>query len=138
MDKQRLRLPVWPAFVHGKCPRCRRGDMFATPMYSFKSQVMNKTCSHCKLTYEVEPGYFYVSMLLSYAIFVAEMITLAIAIHILTGSDNPWVYASIIIFAGIVLSPFNFRYSRIMLLYWLTPGLHYHPEMSADNTDQKL
>jgi len=132
MEKQNSKLPVWPAFAHGKCPRCRRGDMFATPMYNFKSQVMNKTCSHCGLTYEVEPGYFYVSMLVSYAMFVAEMITLAIAIHVLTGSDNPWIYASIIICAGIVLSPFNFRYSRIVLLYWLTPGLHYHPEMSAD------
>jgi len=39
----------------------------------------------------------------------------------------------IIIGVGIVLSPFNFRYSRVILLHWLTPGLHYHPEMSRDN-----
>ncbi len=93
---------------------------------------MNKTCDHCGLTYEREPGYFYVSMLLSYAMFVAEMITLAVAIHVLTGSNNPWLYVSIIIGVGIILSPFNFRYSRVILLFWLTPGLHYHPEMSAD------
>jgi len=132
MNNQETRLPIWPAIVHAKCPRCRRGDMFATPMYSFKSQVMNKTCSHCGLTYEREPGYFYVAMLLSYAMFVAEMITLAVAIHVLSGSNNPWVYVGIIIAVGIILSPFNFRYSRVMLLHWLTPGLHYHPEMSGD------
>jgi len=132
MNNQETSLPAWPAIVHAKCPRCRRGDMFATSMYSFKSQVMNKTCSHCGLTYEREPGYFYVAMLLSYAMFVAEMITLAVAIHVLSGSNNPWVYVGIIIAVGIILSPFNFRYSRVMLLHWLTPGLHYHPEMSSD------
>ena len=135
MDNKGTRLPVWPAVVHAKCPRCRRGDLFATPMYSFKSQVMNKTCPHCGLTYEREPGYFYVAMLLSYAMFVAEMVTLAVALHVLTGSNNPWVYVSIIICTGIILSPFNFRYSRVILLHWLTPGLYYHPEMSGDSVE---
>lgn len=123
---------MWPAVMHARCPRCRRGDMFATPMYSFKSQVMNKTCPHCGLVYEREPGYFYVSMLISYAMFVAEMIALATGIHTLTGSNNPWVYVIIIIVIGVILAPFNFRYSRVMLLHWLTPGLHYRQEMSAD------
>jgi uncharacterized protein (DUF983 family) len=132
MNNQETKLPVWPAIVHAKCPRCRRGDMFATPMYSFKSQAMNKNCPHCGLVFEREPGYFYVAMFASYALFVAEMITLSVTISVLTGSTNPWLYVSVIIAAGIILSPFNFRYSRVMLLYWLTPGLHYHPEMSGD------
>ena len=125
-------LPMWPGIVHAKCPRCRRGDMFETGMYSFKSQVMKKTCGHCGLTYEREPGYFYVAMLLSYAMFVAEMITMAIVIHTLSGSNNPWVYVIIIIIVGIILAPFNFRYSRVVLLHWLTPGLHYNAELSAN------
>ena len=135
MDKKEIKLGLWPAVLHAKCPQCRRGDMFATSMYGFKPQVMKKTCDHCGLAYEREPGYFYVSMLLSYAMFVAEMITLAVAIHVLTGSNNPWVYVCVIISTGIILSPFNFRYSRVILLYWLTPGLHYHPEMSEDKID---
>jgi uncharacterized protein (DUF983 family) len=132
MDNE-IKLSAWPAIVHAKCPQCRRGDMFATSMYSFKSQVMNKTCTHCGLTYEREPGYFYVSMLVSYAMFVAEMVALAVAIHILTSSHNPWLYVGIILTAGVLLSPFNFRYSRVILLHWLTPGLHYHPELSENN-----
>ena len=132
MSTQETKYKLWPAVVHAKCPRCRRDNMFSTPMYGFKAQVMNHTCSHCGLTYEREPGYFYVAMLLSYAMFVAEMVTIAVAISVLTGSVNPWLYVIVIMAAGIILSPFNFRYSRVMLLYWLTPGLHYHPEMSAD------
>jgi predicted benzoate:H+ symporter BenE len=101
-------------------------------MYSLKAQVMNKTCPHCGMVFEREPGYFYVAMLVSYAMFVAEMVTLAVAIHVLTGSSNPWLYVLIIISVGVLLSPFNFRYSRVMLLHWLTPGLHYQPETSGD------
>ncbi len=128
------KLPIWPAFAHGRCPQCRRGPMFSTPMYGFKSQVMNKTCSHCGLTFEREPGYFYVAMLVSYAMFVAEMVALAIATTVLTGgSHNPWLYIGVILSAGVLLSPLNFRYSRIILLYWLTPGLHYRPELSGDD-----
>jgi uncharacterized protein (DUF983 family) len=132
MNNQDLKLAAWPAVVHAKCPRCRRGDMFSTPMYGLKSQVMHKTCPHCGLTYEREPGYFYVAMLVSYAMFVAEMVTLAVAISVLTGSRNPWVYVLVVMAVGIVLSPFNFRYSRVILLHWLTPGLHYQPETSRD------
>jgi len=132
MNNQEKKLPIWPAIVHARCPRCRRGAMFTTPMYGFKSQQMNKTCPHCGLEFEREPGYFYVAMLVSYAMFVAEMITMAVALHVLTGSNNPWVYVIVIISIGIILSPFNFRYSRVILLHWLTPGLHYHPELSGD------
>lgn len=98
---------------------------------------MNKMCPHCGLIFEREPGYFYVAMFVSYALFIAEMVTLAIALHVLTGSNNPWLYVTVIISVSIILSPFNFRYSRVVLLYWLTPGLHYHPEMSKDNPEEK-
>jgi uncharacterized protein (DUF983 family) len=131
MENNNSNLPLWPAVIHAKCPRCRRGDMFDGPMYSFKSQVMHENCPHCNLYFEREPGYFYVAMFVSYALFVAEMVTLAVAIHVLTGSNNPWLYVGIIMGAGILLSPFNFRYSRVGLLYWLTPGLHYDASYSV-------
>ncbi|OKS86717.1 hypothetical protein RG47T_2174 [Mucilaginibacter polytrichastri] len=69
-------------------------------------------------------------MLLSYAFNVAEMVTAAVAISVLTGSVNPWLYVGIILTISIVLSPFNFRYSRLVLLYFLTPGMNYKPELS--------
>ncbi len=107
--------------------------MFANSMYGLHGQNMLKTCSHCGLTYEIEPGYFYVAMLVSYSMNVAEMVTVAVAFNILTGSENPWVYSIIILSVAFILAPFNFRYSRVMLLFWLTPGLRYHPELSEDN-----
>lgn len=121
------------AALHAKCPKCRKGDMFATKMYGFSSQKMNERCSHCGFTFEMEPGYFYVAMFVSYAFNVAQMVTMAVAIYILTGSNNPWVYVVALLSISVILSPFNFRYSRVVLLYWLTPGLHYDPNRARDD-----
>jgi uncharacterized protein (DUF983 family) len=121
------------AAVNAKCPKCRRGNMFANGMYSFSSQKMNEICPHCGFKFEIEPGYFYVAMFVSYAFNVAQMVTLAVAIHILTGSKNPWIYVAVLLSSTVLLSPFNFRYSRVVLLYWLTPGVHYDPNRSRDD-----
>jgi uncharacterized protein (DUF983 family) len=125
---------AFKAALYAKCPRCRRGNMFATPMYGLKLQKMNVSCSHCNMKFEREPGYFYVAMFISYAFNVAQMITIAVATYVLTGNlENMWLYFATIFPAVFLLSPFNYRYSRVVLLYWLTPGLHYAPEMSKDN-----
>jgi len=120
------------AALHAKCPKCHTGNMFANRMY-FSSQKMNDTCPHCGFHFEIEPGYFYVAMLLSYCFIVAEMVTMAVGTYILTGSHNPWLYSVIVLSVAIILSPFNFRYSRVVLLYWLTPGVHYEPDRARDD-----
>lgn len=123
---------MWPAIVHAKCPRCRVGDIYVGSIYSFSGQKMHTKCPHCGMTYEREPGYFYGAMYVSYAFVVAELITLAVGTYLLTGSDNPWLYVGILLGVVGLLAPFNLRYSKVILLHWLTPGLHYHPELSGD------
>ena len=84
------------AALQAKCPKCRKGDMFANSMYGFSSQKMNETCPHCGFKFEIELGYFYVAMFISYAFNVAQMIILAVSTYLLTGSNNPWVYLAIL------------------------------------------
>ena len=123
------------AALAAKCPRCRRGDMFSSSMYGLKLQKMNVTCPHCNLRFEKEPGYFYVAMFVSYAMNVAELIILGIATYLFTGNlEDAWLYMAVLFPAVFILAPFNYRYSRVMLMFWLTPGLHYNPELSKDNT----
>ncbi|WP_255904540.1 DUF983 domain-containing protein [Paradesertivirga mongoliensis] len=115
----------------GKCPRCRKGNMFTTSMYGFRLQKMNVNCPHCNTKFEREPGYFYVAMFISYAMNVAEMIAAAVSTWLITGNmENPALYMAVLLPVVILLAPFNYRYSRIILLYWLTPGLHFSVEMS--------
>jgi len=126
--KEDIKLSELSAAAKGKCPRCRQGEVFSNSMYGFKSQTMNDRCPHCNLKFEREPGYFYVSMFVSYAMNVAEMVTIAVLTYLITGNlENPFLYMAVIFPFVFILAPFNYRYSRIILLYWLTPGLNYDP-----------
>ncbi|GAC1310064.1 MAG: hypothetical protein NVSMB24_26590 [Mucilaginibacter sp.] len=127
---------MWPAIVQAKCPRCRVGKIYAHPMYSFSGQGIYKNCPHCGMLYEREPGYFYSAMYVSYAFIVAELVTLGVGTSILTGSSNPWLYCGVMLSVVAVLAPFNYRYSRVILLHWLTPGLRYRPELSKKLPEQ--
>ena len=131
---ENLTIPTkFQSALHAKCPKCRTGNMFTGAMYGFGTQKMNEACPHCGFTFEIEPGYFYVAMFVSYAMNVAEMVTFAIALHTLTGSNSPWMYLAVLFGVAIILSPFHFRYSRVVLLYWLTPGVHFDPKRFGDN-----
>lgn len=115
--------------MKGKCPRCRKGDMFEGPLLSFGSKNMRDVCPHCELIFEKEPGYFYVSMYLSYVFVVAQLVTASVATYIFTnGSENPWIYILACSLFVLVLSPWNYRYSRIGLMYLLTPQFNFQPK----------
>jgi uncharacterized protein (DUF983 family) len=118
--------PQYKAMLHAKCPRCRRGDLFKTSMYGFESQKMFEVCPHCGMRYEIEPGYFYAAMYVGYAINVALAVTLGVITYWITNElDSPWVYIITILLASFILAPVNFRYSRVILLYWLSPKIKY-------------
>ena len=134
--KEKTSLTVKPTFIRsefkaalfGKCPKCRTGNMFSTNPLSIFGQTMNERCSHCGFQFEIEPGYFYVAMLVSYGMNVAIMVTFALTTYVLTHSWNPWVYIAATLVPAFLFWPFTFQYSRIILLFWLTPGVHFEPE----------
>lgn len=129
ISKSNQPIPQLYAVINAKCPRCRKGDMFINSMYGFKAQKMNTDCSHCNLKFEREPGYFYVAMFVSYALSVAQMITAGVLTYFITGNtESPWLYMATIFPFVFLLSPFNYRYSRVILLHYLTPGLNYIPQ----------
>ena len=117
------------ALVNGKCPACRRGDIFTGSLYGFNIQRTNYSCSHCNQRFEIEPGYFYAAMYVSYAMNMGEMITMGFATYFLSGGrldfDSIWIYVAVIFLGSLFLSPFNYRYSRIILLHWLSPKIKY-------------
>ncbi|MCT1531678.1 MULTISPECIES: DUF983 domain-containing protein [Sphingobacterium] len=113
--------------IEGKCPRCRTGNMFAAPLLSFKSQKMLERCPACDLKFEKEPGYFYVAMYVSYAMSVAELVAACVATYVLSGNlESPWLYVIVALTVTILLAPFNNRYSRIILLYFMTPSFKFN------------
>ena len=129
-------LSTFQAALHAKCPKCHKGDMFKSGTYGLGQKTLTN-CPYCNFQFEIEPGYFYVAMFVSYGMIVAEMLTLAVGTWILTHSESPWLYIGILLGVTFILSPFNYRYSRVILLYWLTPGLHYDPERAKKPYNEK-
>ena len=129
-DTQQETKPIseFKAALHAKCPKCRKGDMFKNTSLGFLGQKAYANCPYCNFQFEIEPGYFYVAMFVNYGMIVAEMITLAVGTYMLTGSESPWLYIGVLLGVVLALSPLNYRYSRVILLYWLTPNLHYDPK----------
>lgn len=118
------------AIVKGKCPKCRRGDIFTGTIYGFNVQRTNIKCSHCNQRFEIEPGYFYAAMYVSYALSMAEMITMGFMTYFASGGrldfDSLWLYVGVILLGSLILSPLNYRYSRIILLHLLSPKIKYN------------
>lgn len=121
------------AVVNAKCPKCRKGNIFSGPMYSLSFQRTNEFCPHCGLRFEVEPGYFYAAMYVSYALNVMEMVGLGLLTYIVSGeSESAGLYIIVLLLGILLFAPFNFRYSRVILLHWLSPKVKYDPHYEND------
>ncbi len=118
------------ALLEGKCPRCRQGDMFPFPATNLtKFNIMNKTCPHCTVRLEPEPGFYQGAMYIGYAITMAVMIFVGILLYYLGDDPSEWVYIGVVIAVMILLVPWNYRYSRIIYLYSFG-GIKYDPSWS--------
>lgn len=75
---------------------------------------MNDRCMVCERYIEMEPGFYYGSMYVSYALTVALFVTVWVAFSVLAGSvfDSPWTFLSIVTAVIILLMPITFRLSR--------------------------
>jgi len=102
-----------------RCPRCRNGKLFSTPLYNLNTfYLMNKKCEHCSLYFEIEPGFYYGAMYLTYAFSVAMMTAVAIFYYLIFNEIRVWYVVGTIAVIMLILMPLLFRYSRVLFLYW--------------------
>lgn len=100
-----------------KCPVCGESHVFTQKgnPFLFKMPKMKKECDVCGHKFEKEPGFFYGAMYVSYALTVAEMISVYIITQFFT--DDFATIMGIIAITAFVLSTFNFRLSRMLWMY---------------------
>ena len=116
------------AMATARCPRCRKGPIFRFPFYKvLKSTATHKECPHCKLRYEIEPGFFWTDMYVSYAQFVAIMVAVGLSIFLLARPASPIGYIVPVFATMLVLYPFIIRVSRVVTIH-LFSGVKYQPE----------
>ena len=103
--------------------------MFAYPATNLKRfNLMNKTCPHCGVRLEPEPGFYQGAMYVSYAITVAVIVIVGMVLY-LAGDPSEWVYVGVSIGVMVLLIPWNYRYARIVYLYSFG-SLKYDPSWS--------
>jgi uncharacterized protein (DUF983 family) len=107
-----------------KCPHCREGYLFkSTNAYNLKQIVdMNKNCPVCNQPTEIEPGFYYGTSYVSYALGVAFVVSIFVAWYVLIGfsiDDNRvfWCMGTAIA-ALLLLQPIFMRLSRSLWLSW--------------------
>jgi uncharacterized protein (DUF983 family) len=107
-----------------KCPRCHEGDLFYTPTFSFKKTFeMPKSCNVCNQKYEIEPGFYWGAMYVSYALSGGYMLFGFALLFFLVGL-NPIVSYAVITLLVIPLYPLFFRLSRSV---WINLFVKYRP-----------
>jgi len=106
-----------------RCPNCRKGSMFTQKsIFPFKGLLqMPEHCPVCDQKMEIEPGFYYGTGYVSYALSVALLAISFVLYHLLFGlsyKDNSFFYAlGSSIGLILLLQPLIMRYSRVLYLH---------------------
>lgn len=107
---------IFYSVTRNKCPRCQSGDFFAqsNPYHLASFTKMHDECSHCGLHYELEPGFFYGSMYVSYAFNIAWFVTVWVATTVLFPEMNKMLQFAVVAVTLLALFPISYRYARLL------------------------
>ena len=122
MEATNIKLDVenskFMAMSKGLCPQCRQGKMFKYPIWKIsKFAEMNENCPVCGLKFEVEPGFWYGAMFVSYANTILLLVFMGVGMFYLFNDPATIYYIVAITVTSILLVPFNFRISRSVFLH---------------------
>lgn len=118
-----------------RCPRCRRGKLFKDySAYNFKHTTdMNDKCPVCGQPTELEPGFYYGTGYVSYALSVALIVAWFVAWWVLIGFSSEddrvfWCLGLCIAFL-FALQPWLMRLSRTVYLWFF---VRYDPDYKTN------
>ena len=119
---------VLAAMLKTRCPRCRQGSMFPESVLNLrKFDKMHEMCPVCNLRYERELGFYWGAMYFSYFLSVIIVVVTGVSLYYLAHDPPAHTYIGVAVSAIMLLSPFLYRYSRMLMLY-LFGGVSYNPD----------
>lgn len=103
-----------------KCPRCQESNLFSDPNpYNLSKLLkMPDRCDKCGQKFEIEPGFFYGSMYVSYGLSIAYLVAVWVAMIVLYPDFNVTEYLVIAVGSLIALTPLFFRLSRSVWIHF--------------------
>ena len=119
------------AMVNARCPHCHDGRLFKFKWWNvFNFAQMHENCPSCGVRYEVEPGFFFGAMYLSYAFSVGIMLVGGILVFNFLNDPPAMGYVVPITTVSLLLVPFNFRTARVLFIHWFS-GFKYDPSAAV-------
>jgi hypothetical protein len=124
MSEQRKHRGYLSSVMGCRCPRCREGKLFKSPVtFRFKRNMeMNEKCVVCRQPSEIEVGFYYGTSYVSYVLTVAISVASLVAWYVLIGmstNDNRFFYwlgaNALLLF---LLQPWLMRLSRSLWISW--------------------
>jgi hypothetical protein len=109
-----------------RCPKCRVGPLFKSGTISRPGSLfmMHSACSHCKQSFEPEPGFYFGAMFVSYGINTALFITSWVALLFIYPNYSLGLLLGILVAVVLLSLPFSFRLSRSI---WLALFVRFDP-----------
>ena len=129
-DKKDVKPNLILSILKNKCPRCRRGDMFKEPNpYKLKTVLrMNERCPACGQPLDMEPGFYYGTNMISYALAVLfsvlSLLLWALTIGISLKDTRFFWWLGINAVLLVTLQPPLMRLSRTI---WISFFVRYSP-----------
>ncbi|MFD2033864.1 DUF983 domain-containing protein [Belliella marina] len=112
---------LWLSMESCKCPICTKGDMFKSSATDLKKfNELNESCSNCGFKFMPEPGFYQISMFLTYAFSVALFVIFGFLTYLIFDNPPLWVYYAMIFIPAIITVPWSLRYSKVIMLYIFT------------------
>src|SRR5690606_10088334 len=110
-----------------RCPKCHEGKMFlpGTLFHPMKFSKMHDYCPECGQSFEPEPGFYFGSMFVSYAINTALFIAFWIITSFIVKDMSLTMILGILFGVVVGLLPIIFRISRSI---WINCFVHYDPK----------
>lgn len=101
-----------------KCPNCGEGDLFCNKnVYKYQGFFeMPKECPNCKQDFQIEPGFYYGAMYISYGLTIAVTVAVFVVMSILNVFSIVGFLITDVITLIITL-PYIFKVSRS---FWLS------------------
>lgn len=115
------------SILQNKCPRCRRGKMYKSAnVYNLKSLMkMHERCPVCSQPLDMEPGFYYGTNMISYALAILFSVVTFFAWWIIIGFSLRdqrffyWIAINAVLL--ISLQPPLMRLSRSVWIYFFVP-----------------
>jgi uncharacterized protein (DUF983 family) len=100
------------SILYHKCPRCHESNLFRSNAYDLKHFTeMPEQCECCGQRFTLEPAFYSGAMYVSYALQVALITAVYVALRVLLNPETEiYIYATIAV--SILLVPIILRLSR--------------------------